>query len=71
MVRGAALAALITSASDLNFELLLVATFYAAVQGAGLYDVGAGAQATLRLHGMGLAAAWVLLAWGWPRLARA
>ena len=53
------------------FELLLVATFYAAVQGAGLYDVGAGAQATLRLHGMGLAAAWVLLAWGWPRLARA
>jgi hypothetical protein len=53
------------------FELLLATTLYMALQGSAIFDVGAGAAATLIRHGWGLLPAWALLAWGWPRLARA
>jgi hypothetical protein len=54
------------------FELLLVGAVYAALQGAAIFDVGvAGAMATATRHAWGLLPAWLLLAWAWPRLARA
>jgi hypothetical protein len=54
------------------FELLLLGALYAALQGAAIFDVGtAGAAATAARHAWGLLPAWVLLAWAWPRLARA
>jgi hypothetical protein len=54
------------------FELLLVGAVYAALQGAAILDVGvAGAMATATRHAWGLLPAWLLLAWAWPRLARA
>lgn len=53
------------------FELLLLGALYGALQGAAVFDVGAAAPATLAMHLTGLLPAWILLAWGWPRLARA
>ena len=53
------------------FELALVATLYMATQGASLFGLGAAAPATASLHVLGLVPAWLLLAWAWPRLARA
>jgi hypothetical protein len=54
------------------FELLLLAALYGALQGAAIFDVGdAGAAATAARHAWGLLPAWLLLAWAWPRLARA
>ncbi|CAN5341604.1 ABC transporter permease [soil metagenome] len=51
------------------FELLLVATFYVALQGSSLFDVQSGAWATASIHALGLLPAWLLLAWRWPKLA--
>jgi hypothetical protein len=42
-----------------------------ALQGAGIFDVQTGALVTAARHGLGLLPAWLLLAWAWPRLARA
>lgn len=53
------------------FELLLAAALYGALQGAALFDVGVAAPATAQWHLWGLLPAWGLLAWAWPRLARA
>lgn len=52
------------------FELLMVGTVYVGLQGGTLLDVVRDPQRTLWLHGIGLAVAWALLAWAWPRLAR-
>jgi hypothetical protein len=53
------------------FELLLLGALYAALQGAAIFDVRAEASATAAMHLLGLLPAWALLAWAWPRLARA
>jgi hypothetical protein len=53
------------------FELLLLVALYMATQGASLFGLGADAQATAALHLLGLVPAWLVLAWAWPRLARA
>ena len=53
------------------FELALVAALYMATQGATLFGLGTAAPATAGLHVLGLLPAWLLLAWAWPRLARA
>jgi hypothetical protein len=53
------------------FELVLLTALYMTTQGASLFDLGSGAQATSGLHLLGLLPAWLLLAWAWPRLARA
>ena len=66
---GLALGTLVRNAR--LFELLLLGGLYAAVQGAALFDVGDSALATLRLHGLGLLPAWAMLAFAWPRFARA
>ena len=66
---GLALGALTRNAR--LFELLLVGALYVALQGAGIFDVQTGALVTAARHGLGLLPAWLLLAWAWPRLARA
>jgi hypothetical protein len=65
---GLALGALVRNAR--LFELLLVGSIYVGLQGAPLFDIGAGAPSTLLWHGAALLPAWLALAWAWPRLAR-
>ena len=65
---GLALGALLRNAR--LFELLLVGSIYVGMQGAPLFDVGAGAASTLMWHGAALLPAWLALAWAWPRMAR-
>jgi len=66
---GLALGALLRNAR--LFELLLVGSIYVGLQGAPLFDVGAGAPSTLLWHGAALLPAWLALAWAWPRMAKA
>jgi hypothetical protein len=53
------------------FELSLVMALYLATQGATLLDFGAQAPLALHWHALALLPAWLLLAWAWPRMARA
>lgn len=53
------------------FELALVALVYLGLQGANIFDVSTDPLATAQWHALALIPAWLLLAWAWPRLARA
>jgi hypothetical protein len=53
------------------FELLLVSAVYLGLQGASLFALGVHAPQTLLWHATALLPAWALLAWSWPRMARA
>ncbi len=52
------------------FELLMVGTVYACLNGATVFDPAGHALSTLTLHASALLPAALLLAWAWPRLAR-
>ncbi len=52
------------------FELTMIGTVYACLQGATLFAVATHTAWTLTVHGIGLLPAWLLLVWAWPRLAR-
>jgi hypothetical protein len=53
------------------FELALVCAVYLGLQGATVFAFGAHAPQTLLWHAGALLPAWALLAWSWPRMARA
>lgn len=52
------------------FELLMVGTAYACLNGATVFDLHLQPRTTALWHGVALLPAWLLLAWAWPRLAR-
>lgn len=52
------------------FELLMVGTVYACLNGATVFDTVGHPGFTLGLHAVALLPAGLLLAWAWPRLAR-
>lgn len=53
------------------FELAMVVLSYIAVQGGGVLSFDAQPAFATQWHLIGLAPAWLLLAWAWPRLVRA
>lgn len=52
------------------FELVLITSAYAALQGVPLFDLETSSHATVLWHALALLPAWLLLAWAWPRLVR-
>jgi hypothetical protein len=52
------------------FELALVATTYASMQGAPIFDMQQTPLLTATWHAIALLPAWLALAWAWPRMAR-
>lgn len=52
------------------FELLMVGTAYACLNGATVFDLHLQPLTTALWHGVALLPAWLLLAWAWPRMAR-
>jgi hypothetical protein len=52
------------------FELLMIGTVYACLNGATVFDAAGHPLSTLTLHASALLPATLLLAWAWPRLAR-
>ena len=52
------------------FELLMIGTAYACLNGATVFDTAGHPLSTLTLHATALLPAAVLLMWAWPRIAR-